>query len=260
MPTVESASGDVIDADADADADAGADARSAAKLVPDAPDVPTRDTPSPVSTDDATVDCEQRLDRVIGSPEPHHTPRFSQADLLGNPFGRTRHLPNTTSSFLRPGAKFVGTQRSEKQKYEVSVELQHVDMAESFLCGYLRIQGLTDDHPTLTTYFEGEMIGSKYSFITKHAEWGCSEKIDLLHWNRFPAWRPFASSAKRQNQSLKNFGQRENIFMRWKEYFLVPDHTVRNITGASFEGFYYICFNQISGSITGMYFHSKSEK
>jgi hypothetical protein len=48
--------------------------------------------------------------------------------------------------------------------------------------------------------------------------------------------------------------------MRWKEYFLVPDHRVRTISGASFEGFYYICFNQVSGGIEGIYFHAKSEK
>ena len=29
--------------------------------------------------------------------------------------------------------------------------------------------------------------------------------------------------------------------MRWKERFLVPDHRVGNISGASFAGFYYMC-------------------
>lgn len=48
--------------------------------------------------------------------------------------------------------------------------------------------------------------------------------------------------------------------MRWKEYFLVPDHRVRSISGASFEGFYYICFNQVEGTVAGIYFHAKSEK
>lgn len=48
--------------------------------------------------------------------------------------------------------------------------------------------------------------------------------------------------------------------MRWKEHFLVPDHRVRTIHGASFEGFYYISFNQIAGKVSGIYFHSKSEK
>lgn len=48
--------------------------------------------------------------------------------------------------------------------------------------------------------------------------------------------------------------------MRWKEHFLVPDHRVRTISGASFEGFYYICFNQVQGEVNGIYFHSKSER
>ena len=51
-------------------------------------------------------------------------------------------LPNHTSSFLRAGSKFVGTQQSDRQKYNVDVEIKHVDMAESYLCGYLRIQGM----------------------------------------------------------------------------------------------------------------------
>lgn len=120
--------------------------------------------------------------------------------------------------------------------------------------------GLTDDHPTLTTYFEGEIVGTKYTFQTRHAEWGSNEKVDMQHWARFPAWQPLAKQAKRPNFSFKNFAQRENIFMRWKEYFLVPDHRVRTISGASFEGFYYICFNQVTGDIDGIYFHAKSEK
>lgn len=153
-------------------------------------------------------------------------------------------------------------------------------MNESFLCGYLRIEGmcsvattssarmltirrmigLTENHPTLTTYFEGEIIGPKYTFQTKHESWGATDKTDMQHWGRFPAWRPLAKQAKKPDFHYKNGAQRENIFMRWKEYFLVPDHRVREITGASFEGFYYICFNQVEGTVSGIYFHAKSEK
>jgi hypothetical protein len=122
------------------------------------------------------------------------------------------------------------------------------------------LSGLTEDHPTLTTYFEGEMIGDKYSFQTRRPEWGSSEKNDFQHWSRFPAFRPLVSKAKRNEFNYTNFAQKENIFMRWKEYFLVPDHKVRQISGASFEGFYYICFNQVSGTVDGIYFHAKSEK
>jgi hypothetical protein len=124
------------------------------------------------------------------------------------------------------------------------------------------LPGLTDDHPTLTTFFEGEIIGPKHLFKTTHPSWGSSEKVDLQHWARFPAWRPLAKSAAKSPSSftLKNYQQREHIFMRWKEYFLVPDHRVKTITGASFEGFYYICFCQGDGSVSGIYFHAKSEK
>ncbi|KAK3905682.1 glucose-induced degradation protein 4 [Staphylotrichum tortipilum] len=180
---------------------------------------------------------------------------------LGLEYSHMRVIPTPPSLYLQPGSRFVGTQQSERQQYEVEVEIKHVDMRQSFLCGYLKIQGLTDDHPTLTTYFEGEIIGSKYGFITQHQGWGASEKIDISHWSKFTAFRPYVKQARKGGQTLiKDVDQRENIFMRWKEHFLVPDHRVRTINGASFEGFYYICFNQVRGEVSGIYFHSKSEK
>lgn len=53
-------------------------------------------------------------------------------------------LPNTSSSLLRPGSRFKGSQTSDRQQYEVEVEIKHVDMRESFMCGYLRIKGAHD--------------------------------------------------------------------------------------------------------------------
>ncbi|KAF7589619.1 hypothetical protein BBP40_004033 [Aspergillus hancockii] len=196
--------------------------------------------------------------RSSNQPSPVTTP--STGALLSYEFSNIRLLPNYTSSFLRPGSKFTGTQQSDRQIYNVDVEIKHVDMVESYLCGYLRIQGLTEDHPTLTTFFEGEIIGTKHTFKTRNEAWGATEKTDMHHWARFPAWRPLAKQAKRPDFTYRNFAQREHIFMRWKEYFLVPDHRVRTISGASFEGFYYICFNQVEGTVTGIYFHAKSEK
>ncbi|KAJ5832675.1 hypothetical protein N7474_000986 [Penicillium riverlandense] len=184
----------------------------------------------------------------------------ANSSLLRYEFSNVRLLPNHTSSFLRSGSKFVGTQQSDRQVYNVDVEIKHVDMAESYLCGYLRIQGLTEDHPTLTTFFEGEIIGTKHTFQTRNEAWGATEKTDMHHWSRFAAWRPLAKQAKRTDFTYRNFAQREHVFMRWKEYFLVPDHRVRTISGASFEGFYYICFNQVAGTVSGVYFHAKSER
>lgn len=193
----------------------------------------------------AAVDCE---DDACNPPS------------MGSDYSSLRAIPLAPSSYLRPGSRFHGTQQSERQVYEVQVEIKNVDMRDSFLCGYLRIQGLTEDHPTLTTYFEGEIIGSKYSFFTKHEDWGTNTKVDLSHWAKFSAFRPFQKHARRGPITIPDVTQNEHIFMRWKEHFLVPDHRVRTITGASFEGFYYICFNQVKGEVSGIYFHSKSEK
>ena len=124
----------------------------------------------------------------------------------------------------------------------------------------VRSTGLTEDHPTLTTYFEGEIIGTKYGFITKHDTWGATDKIDLSHWAKFTAFRAYQKQARKGPVHIRDVAQKEHIFMRWKEHFLVPDHRVRTISGASFEGFYYICFNQIRGEVSGIYFHAKSEK
>ncbi|KAK9383280.1 vacuolar import and degradation protein-domain-containing protein [Kockiozyma suomiensis] len=200
------------------------------------------------------VNVEQAPPSVISPPLP--LPVEVPSDRIHS----TRTMATSSSSFLRSGSKFMGTQMSGRQTYEVQVELKHVDMKESFVCGYLHINGLTEDNPLLTTYFEGEMIGPKHSFFTRRRDWGASEKTDIIHWARFPSWRPIAKMAKRPDYRHVNFEQRDHIFMRWKECFLVPDHRVRDINGASFAGFYYICFNQITGAISGLYFHKDSEK
>lgn len=134
-----------------------------------------------------------------------------------------------------------------------------MDLPASHLCGYLNIRGLTEDWPELTTYFDAEIIGSRYGFVT--GKWGASEADDLKHWvsdlsledatldyllmsllpvrsisqARFAPFRPLrnhlAKPGLRFNHMNKPF-----IFMRWKERFLVPDHRVRDINGASFAG------------------------
>lgn len=177
---------------------------------------------------------------------------------------RTRY----PSALFQTNSKYIGTQQSDRQIYNVEVTILTVDMEQCTTSGYLQICGLTPDHPTLTTFFTGDIIGGpdqKFSFRTKNPDWGATDKTDMMHWARFPAWRSLSSQAK-QNLSFVHpsdqspWWQQENIFMRWKEHFLVPDYKLKSIQGASFEGFYYICLNQIEGKISGIYFHSKSEK
>lgn len=124
----------------------------------------------------------------------------------------------------------------------------------------LTLLGLTPENPTLTTYFEGEIIGPRYSFITEHADWSVDSKVDHLHWSKFSAFRPYQKAVKKGACHIADPAQRDNIFMRWKELFLVKDHRVKTIDGVSYAGFYYICFNQITGTVSGIYFHKRSEE
>jgi len=57
---------------------------------------------------------------------------------------------------------------------------QHVDEENAYLCGYLKIKGLTEEFPTLTTFFDGEIISKKYPFLTR--KWDADEDVDKKHW------------------------------------------------------------------------------
>lgn len=92
--------------------------------------------------------------------------------------------------------------------------------------------------------------------------------------SKFPEWSPYAESFGTSHALLPDDSS-PVMFMRWKvrravqlciakgdafqEQFLVPDHRVRSIAGASFAGFYYVCLCKATGVIQGLYFHSKSE-
>ena len=157
-----------------------------------------------------------------------------------------------------------------------------MNLEESYLCGYLKIKGLTEEYPTLTTFFDGEIISKKHPFLTR--KWDADEDVDKKHWvlispiirlvnQEFPSsnvifyllqskFSSFYQYAKTFNSDAFDYDaleQTDFVYMRWKEHFLVPDHTIRDIHGASFAGFYYICFQKSSSSVEGYYFHRNSE-
>ena len=154
------------------------------------------------------------------------------------------------------GSRFSGNQISARQSYQVNVELKYVDIENDFACGYINIKGLTDESSELTTCFEAEIIGKRHPFLT--GKWEADSNIDFQHWSKFPAFEPVEQSYHTDGFSHDNKNT-PFIFMRWKEHFLVPDHHVKSITGASFDGFYYICFEVATGKINGFYFHHNSE-
>ncbi|KAH8827060.1 vacuolar import and degradation protein-domain-containing protein [Flagelloscypha sp. PMI_526] len=139
---------------------------------------------------------------------------------------------------LYPGSIFEGQQQSGRTSYDVTVTICDVDFNSSFLCGYLCIRGLTPEFPELTTYFDAEIIGSRYGFLTDN---GLSEeRKDLEHWQRFAPFRHLKHELRQPRLTMPD-RDRGAVFMRWKERFLVPDHRVESIHGASFAGFYYVC-------------------
>ena len=172
-----------------------------------------------------------------------------------------RLLPESLGA-LYAGSTFVGKQTNKEQSYGVRVEIKHVNLAESLVCGYLHIENLTVFCATLTTYFEGEIISGpngKHSFLTR--KWDADEAIDRQHWEKFPAFQPHVHTFNSDDFQYDPFGRDKGyLFMRWKEMFLVPDHRVESILGASFAGFYYICFDMRKQSISGLYYHEDSER
>ncbi|KAI7886689.1 hypothetical protein K492DRAFT_140454 [Lichtheimia hyalospora FSU 10163] len=160
-------------------------------------------------------------------------------------------VPSSRLGSLYPGSKFKGKQQCDTSTYDVSVDILHVDLKESTLTGYLNIKGLTSDCKELTTFFEAEIIGSKYSFLTR--KWKAQKSIDLSHWSRFPSFKPYKDVFS-DDDFIYHPEDEDFIYMRWKEKFLVPDHRVQNVEGASFAGFYYICYQRSTDQIKGYYF------
>lgn len=166
--------------------------------------------------------------------------------------------PGVQTTRLYSGAKFSGAQTSKGSTYEVEVTIQYVDLEQNYICGYLKIKGLTDEFPNLTTFFDGEIISEKFPFLTRR--WHAKEDTDKKHWSKFESFLPYQTTFNSDEFDYEALKSSDFIFMRWKEHFLVPDHKITEINGASFAGFYYICFEKSSGDIEGYYFHTNSEQ
>lgn len=183
------------------------------------------------------------------------------------------------NGYLKPNAKFVGEQRSGRERYRITVEFQLVDWQNLVVTGFLHITGLTEDHPEITTCFTGEIINNpffdaealeaseyefgssssstyfssmnkSYSFLTENKSWGSFPQNDLEHWRRLTNCLLQVSDSlfkKELAEIIKGKLKQGMVYMRWKEEFLLPDSRVKSIRGASFEGFYYIALNIGSG-------------
>ncbi|KRZ45937.1 Glucose-induced degradation protein 4 -like protein, partial [Trichinella pseudospiralis] len=182
-------------------------------------------------------------------------PEPDKVDAL--PLSITKLSEGISRNFLYNGSRFSGCQKSKGNSYDVEVIIQHCNLEEEYLCGYLMIKGLTDDYPHLTTFFHGEIIGEKHPFLTR--KWDADEEIDRKHWSKFFAFNKYKKMFNSDNFDCLALKKDNHVFMRWKEQFLIPDYQVRDIHGASFAGFYYIALNLLNGVIEGYYYHKNSE-
>lgn len=99
---------------------------------------------------------------------------------------------------LHSGARWEGVQRSGRNSYAVRVTFDHVSLEDSVVNGLLEIHGLTPELPSLTTFFEGEIIGDhgpRSGFLT--GRWGATEADDMKHWQRFPPFRAIKNQLAR---------------------------------------------------------------
>lgn len=215
--------------------------------------------------------------------------------FFSRPFDSSNRMNTSflSSSYLRPNAKFVGEQQSGCARYEIKVEFKSVDLISSVVTGFFYISGLTDEHPLITTCFKGEIINNplcrlersnysrtkKYSFITEEKNWSSFPKNDLDHWKKLTG-SPSHYTEEDLRYKLQQIQAGNDdpllIYMRWKEEFLLPDSRIKLLTGASFEGFYYIVLSVgasfsvtknendsrklLPGRMNGLYFYTQSEK
>ncbi|KAI8458698.1 vacuolar import/degradation protein Vid24, partial [Phakopsora pachyrhizi] len=146
------------------------------------------------------------------------------------------------SSFgpLITNSSWIGKQRSGTKSYDVQVQIIHLDLDSGLGSGLLKIFGLTNDLPTMMTFFDIEIIGNKHNFLTQ--AWGSTEPADSEHWSKFGPFKDYLNQLSSEVRGLEKWWSNQPfLFMRWKEKFLVGDYASEDTNGASFAGFYYVC-------------------
>ncbi len=73
---------------------------------------------------------------------------------------------------------------------------------------------LLQEYPTLTTFFEGEIVSERYPFLTR--KWDVSEEVDRKHWSKFPSFAQYAKTFNSDGFSYDGVKKGNSVFMRWK--------------------------------------------
>ena len=196
--------------------------------------------------------------------------------LSGVPLMASQIQLGVPPTILYSGSKFVGYQIFDGKCLELEVVFKYVNEINSYLCGYMKVIGLSEEYPSITTFFEGEIISEKYPFLTRsYDKNGTNEEVDRSeahdissylknheiwstlrkYWSKFWSFYPFEYTFNCDDFDYNDLKNTDFVFMRWKELFFVADHTLKDI---SFDGFYYICFSKSMATIEGYYYERKS--
>lgn len=85
----------------------------------------------------------------------------------------------------------------------------------------------------IETFFTGEIIGKKYSFLTR--KWDVDFTKDQLHWSKFEEFKCFKNTFNDDDFDHSSVQESPVLFMRWKEQFCLPDHRIKDIEGNSWQ-------------------------
>lgn len=110
------------------------------------------------------------------------------------------------------------------------------------------------------------LLQSKFSaFENKYEKTFNSDKFDYDSLAKsdyvFMRWKEHFLVRKDTKDTIyyRNFRNEMNCLKFCFFFFQVPDHTIKDINGASFAGFYYICFQKSKAEMEGYYYHRSSE-
>ncbi|KAJ2851555.1 hypothetical protein IWW36_001039 [Coemansia brasiliensis] len=189
-------------------------------------------------------------------------------------------VQDLSCSLLQPGMRFRGIQRVTPQirdsarsstfarlrgasleQWDVSVEIQTVDMKRGCVSGLMMAINVPRLPKTVVTCWKGEIVDF-VNFTPLTAKWRAKCSDDSRHWSLFPAVRncsetflhklPESMHGKVMPRILEEY-----LFMRWKEVSFV--NAEPSETGLTIEGFYYVCMNRKTGAIDGVYFDPSTQ-
>ncbi|CAR27410.1 hypothetical protein ZYGR_0I06840 [Zygosaccharomyces rouxii] len=249
-----------------------------------------RQEPQRSSSRDSLGSLQQLVDRgdedCSGCDKPYIDEDWSSYGVSPPVRSPSSNSCTTTTNYLRPRMQFTGYQISGYKKYQVVINLKTVGLptcgvtsASPHITGFLTIRGLTNQHPEITTYFEAfavthrelGFLSSSWSKDSVLNSCRADDQTDLEHWLNFPAFKElFLHGSKDGAPTLNdvidgtcefdNYLEQRFVFMRWKEKYLVPEDLSDGVEGASYDGFYYIVHDQVTGNVQGFYYHKDAEK